>query len=86
MLLSDGHALVTDFGGAKALDHARQSSVTATGLALGTPTYMAPEQAAADPHADQRADIYALGVLGYEILAGQPPFTGRTAQAGSRPI
>ena len=81
VLISDGHALVTDFGVAKALDHARQSSVTATGLALGTPAYMAPEQAAADPHADQRADIYALGVLGYEILAGQPPFTGRTAQA-----
>jgi eukaryotic-like serine/threonine-protein kinase len=81
VLLSDGHALVTDFGVAKALDQARQSSLTATGLALGTPTYMAPEQAAADPHTDQRADIYAFGVRGYEILAGQPPFTGPTAQA-----
>ena len=81
ILLSDDHALVTDFGVAKALDQARQSSLTSTGLALGTPTYMAPEQAAADPHTDHRADIYALGVLGYEILTGQPPFTAPTAQA-----
>ncbi len=81
VLLSDGHAWVTDFGVAKALDQSRQSSLTSTGLALGTPTYMAPEQAAADPHTDHRADIYALGVLGYEILVGQPPFTGPTAQA-----
>ncbi len=82
VLLSDHHALVTDFGVAKAVDEAAQhSSLTATGLALGTPAYMAPEQAAADPHTDQRADIYALGVLGYEILAGRPPFTGPSAQA-----
>jgi tetratricopeptide (TPR) repeat protein len=76
------HALVTDFGVAKALDEAaRHSSLTATGLALGTPAYMAPEQAAADPHTDHRADIYALGVLGYEILAGRPPFVGPSPQA-----
>ena len=81
VLLADGHALVTDFGVAKALDQSLHSSLTATGLALGTPAYMAPEQAAADPHADQRADVYALGVLGYEILTGRPPFTGPTAQA-----
>jgi eukaryotic-like serine/threonine-protein kinase len=82
VLLSDHHALVTDFGVAKALDEAaRHSSLTATGLALGTPTYMAPEQAAADPHTDHRADIYALGVLGYEILAGRPPFVGPSPQA-----
>jgi serine/threonine-protein kinase len=82
VLLSDHHALVTDFGVAKALDEAaRHTSLTATGLALGTPTYMAPEQAAADPHTDHRADIYALGVLGYEILAGRPPFTGPSPQA-----
>ncbi len=75
------HALVTDFGVAKALDEAaRDTSLTATGLALGTPTYMAPEQAAADPHTDHRADIYAFGVLGYEILAGRPPFTGPSPQ------
>ncbi len=82
VLLSEHHALVTDFGVAKALDEAaRHSTLTATGLALGTPAYMAPEQAAADPHTDHRADIYALGVLGYEILAGRPPFTGPSAQA-----
>ena len=82
VLLSDHHAVVTDFGVARALDQAaRQSSLTATGLALGTPTYMAPEQAAADPQTDQRADIYALGVLGYETLAGRPPFTGPSPQA-----
>ena len=87
ILLSDGHALVTDFGVAKALDQAtRQSSLTSTGLALGTPAYMAPEQAAADPHTDHRADIYALGVLGYEILTGQPPFTAPPRRRWSRPI
>jgi serine/threonine-protein kinase len=76
------HALVTDFGVAKALDEAApQSSLTGTGLALGTPAYMAPEQAAGDPHTDHRADIYALGVLGYEILAGRPPFIGPSPQA-----
>ncbi len=82
VLLSDDHAVVTDFGVAKALDEAAPTtSVTATGLALGTPTYMAPEQAAGDPHTDQRADLYALGVLGYEMLAGRPPFVARTPQA-----
>ncbi|HEX3236514.1 MAG TPA: serine/threonine-protein kinase, partial [Gemmatimonadales bacterium] len=81
VLLSDDHALVTDFGVAKALDQARHSSLTGTGMALGTPAYMAPEQASADQHTDHRADIYALGVLGYEILAGQPPFIGPSAQA-----
>ena len=82
VLLSDHHAMVTDFGVAKALDDAtRHTSLTASGLALGTPAYMAPEQAAADPHADHRADIYALGVLGYEVLAGRPPFVGPSPQA-----
>src|SRR5258708_5989872 len=80
VLLSRRHALVTDFGVAKAVsDAARDRSVTTTGVAVGTPTYMAPEQAAADPHIDQRADIYGVGVLGYELLTGQPPFTGKNA-------
>jgi serine/threonine-protein kinase len=84
ILLADGHSLVTDFGVAKALDQSLQSSLTGTGLALGTPAYMAPEQAAADPHTDQRADIYALGILGYEILSGSPPSSRRRHRPWSR--
>ena len=56
-------------------------SLTSLGVALGTPAYMSPEQAAADPHVDHRADIYAVGALGYEMLCGQPPFTGPTPHA-----
>ncbi len=81
VLLSGGSAIVTDFGVAKALSassNAEQSGVTSVGVALGTPAYMAPEQATADPAIDHRADIYAFGVLAYELLTGQPPFTGRT--------
>jgi len=75
VLLSGRHALVSDFGVAKAVSEAAGAQgVTTTGMAIGTPAYMAPEQAAADPHIDQRADIYALGVLGYELVAGRPPF------------
>ena len=88
ILLSGSHALVTDFGVSKALSSATAETrledghvLTSLGIALGTPTYMAPEQAAADPHVDHRADIYALGVVGYELLAGRPPFTGMTPQA-----
>ncbi len=81
VMLSGRHALVTDFGIAKALSDATSlGQATTMGLALGTPAYMAPEQAAADPQVDQRADIYALGVLAYELLTGRPPFTGATAQ------
>jgi tetratricopeptide (TPR) repeat protein len=57
-----------------------REKLTTAGVALGTPTYMAPEQASADPHVDHRADIYAVGVLAYELLAGQPPFSGTTPQ------
>jgi serine/threonine-protein kinase len=82
VMLSGRHALVTDFGVAKAVSDATgRQKLTTMGVALGTPVYMAPEQAAADPHIDHRADIYALGVLGYELLTGQPPFTGPKPQA-----
>lgn len=82
IMLSGRHALVTDFGVAKAVSEATgRQQLTTVGVALGTPAYMAPEQAAADPNIDHRADVYAMGVLAYELLAGQPPFAGPTAQA-----
>ena len=85
VLLSDGHAVVTDFGVAKAVSASSgSSSLTSLGVALGTPAYMAPEQAAADPHVDHRADIYAVGALAYEMLGGRPPFTAPTPQAHAR--
>src|SRR3989449_724831 len=68
VLLSNHHAVVTDFGVAKALSQSTgRSSLTSAGVALGTPAYMAPEQAAADPHTDHRCDLYAVGALGYEM-------------------
>jgi serine/threonine-protein kinase len=82
VLVSGDHALVTDFGVAKAMsDAAPSGALTSVGIALGTPAYMAPEQGAGDPSTDHRADIYAFGVLAYEVLAGQPPFAGRAAAA-----
>jgi eukaryotic-like serine/threonine-protein kinase len=81
VLMAGGSALVTDFGVAKALDISAlphgDGSVTSRGIALGTPAYMAPEQAAADPAIDHRADIYAFGILAYELLTGETPFAGR---------
>jgi len=77
ILLVDEHALVTDFGVAKALTQATgDAGLTSAGIALGTPAYMAPEQAAGDPGVDHRSDVYAAGVLGYEMLAGHAPFSG----------
>ena len=81
ILLQGGHALVADFGIALAVQQAGGQRMTQTGLSLGTPQYMAPEQAMGDKHVDARADIYALGAVIYEMLAGEPPFTGPTAQA-----
>jgi serine/threonine-protein kinase len=86
VLIENGHAVVADFGVAKALASAAGSneseitSITTAGTAMGTAMYMAPEQAAADPAIDHRADLYALGVVAYEILTGEPPFTGSQHQ------
>ncbi len=81
ILLHEGQALVADFGIALATSKAGASRMTETGMSLGTPHYMAPEQAMAEPTIDARADIYALGCVLYEMLLGEPPFTGATAQA-----
>jgi len=80
ILLSGDQALVADFGIAKALDAASTEKLTETGLSLGTPAYMSPEQASGGA-VDARSDIYSLGCVLYEMLAGAPPFTGPTAQA-----
>src|SRR6185503_7927879 len=77
VLTQGSHALVTDFGVAKALSAALPlSGVTTTGIAIGTPAYMAPEQLAGDSTADHRMDIYAVGLLAYELATGESPFTG----------
>ena len=81
ILLAGGEAVVADFGIARALSAAGAERLTETGLALGTPHYMSPEQASGDPRVDGRADIYALGCVLYEMLAGEPPYTGPTARA-----
>lgn len=84
ILLTGTHAMVTDFGVAKAIDVATQNGsarLTSIGMVLGTPAYMSPEQAVGDTSTDHRADVYALGVLAYEMLMGRAPFTDRNPRA-----
>jgi len=81
VLLHDGSALVADFGIALAVSQASGQRLTQTGLSLGTPAYMSPEQAMGERHIDARTDVYSLGAVLYEMLAGQPPFTAASAQA-----
>ena len=81
VLLQGGHALVADFGIALALEHAGGERLTRTGLTLGTPQYMAPEQAAGERALDARVDVYALGAVLHEMVAGEPPFTAESRQA-----
>jgi len=81
ILFEAGHAIVTDFGIARAVSSVGGAKLTETGLAVGTPAYMSPEQAAGDPALDSRSDIYSLACVLYEMLGGAPPFTGPTPQA-----
>jgi tetratricopeptide (TPR) repeat protein len=81
IMLSGEHALVADFGIARAFSTVGNDRLTETGLSLGTPAYMSPEQAAGDDQLDRRSDLYSLGCVLYEMLAGQPPFTGSSPQA-----
>ncbi|MGH7514720.1 MAG: protein kinase domain-containing protein [Gemmatimonadales bacterium] len=81
ILFEAGHAILSDFGIARAITAAGGEKLTETGMALGTPAYMSPEQASGDTQLDARSDVYSLGCVLYEMLAGEPPFTGPTAQA-----
>jgi TolB-like protein/tRNA A-37 threonylcarbamoyl transferase component Bud32/Tfp pilus assembly protein PilF len=84
ILLENGHAVVADFGIARAVSAAGGDHLTQTGTAIGTPRYMSPEQAAGERDVDGRSDLYSLGCVLYEMLGGQPPFTGPTAEVIAR--
>ena len=81
ILLENGHAVVADFGIARAVSAAGDATLTGTGIAIGTPVYMSPEQASGSRHVDGRSDLYSLGCVLYEMLSGEPPYGGRTAEA-----
>jgi len=81
VLIHDGQPLIADFGIALAVSHAGGTRLTETGLSIGTPHYMSPEQAMGDRELDARSDVYSLGAMLYEMLAGDPPYMGNTAQA-----
>ncbi|UCG86499.1 MAG: protein kinase [Gemmatimonadota bacterium] len=81
ILLESGHAAVADFGIARAVDAAGGERLTESGITIGTPAYMSPEQAGGDEDLDGRSDLYSLGCVLYEMLAGQPPFTGPTVES-----
>src|SRR3989440_12418489 len=81
ILLHEGEAMVADFGIALAVNAAAERRVTQTGFAVGTPVYMSPEQGAGEQTLDARSDVYSLGCVLYEMLAGEPPYTGPTVQA-----
>ena len=76
-----GRPMVTDFGIARAMDSEGDSRLTATGMAIGTPAYMSPEQAAGEREIDGRSDLYSLGILGYQMLTGEPPFVASSTPA-----
>jgi serine/threonine-protein kinase len=80
ILIESGHAVVADFGIAKAVAAAGATTLTGTGMSIGTPAYMSPEQAAGGGEVDGRSDLYSLACVLYEMLAGQPPFTGPTTE------
>jgi tRNA A-37 threonylcarbamoyl transferase component Bud32/TolB-like protein len=81
ILLQSGHAVIADFGAARALTVAADEPLTDEGMAVGTPAYMSPEQGSGVPEVDARSDVYSLACVVYEMLAGEPPFTGFSAQA-----
>lgn len=81
ILMHEGQPMIADFGIALAVSEASDQRLTETGLSIGTPHYMSPEQATGDQEPDPRSDVYSLGAMLYEMLAGEPPYSGSTAQA-----